>query len=51
LPLFYRFTALSIYRFREPHHSPAFWQRIERALPEYEASKQWLAEQGAWYAL
>ncbi len=24
-----------IVHLHEPHHSPAFWQRIERALPEY----------------
>lgn len=30
----------------EPHHTPAFWQRLERVLPDYERRKQWLAEHG-----
>lgn len=28
------------------HHTPAFWHRLERALPDYERRKQWLAEHG-----
>jgi predicted metal-dependent hydrolase len=28
----------------EPHHTPAFWTRVERALPDFAARKQWLAE-------
>lgn len=30
----------------EPHHTPAFWQRVARTLPEYEQRKRWLAEHG-----
>jgi hypothetical protein len=30
----------------EPHHTPAFWTRVERALPDFAAKKQWLAEHG-----
>lgn len=30
----------------EPHHTPAFWQRVERAMPDYEQRKDWLAERG-----
>lgn len=30
----------------EPHHTPAFWLRIERAMPDYEQRKAWLAEHG-----
>ena len=30
----------------EPHHTPAFWQRVERAMPDYERRKAWLAERG-----
>jgi predicted metal-dependent hydrolase len=30
----------------EPHHTPAFWTRVERAIPEFAARKQWLAEHG-----
>jgi predicted metal-dependent hydrolase len=30
----------------EPHHTPEFWRRVERAMPDYESRKDWLAEQG-----
>lgn len=30
----------------EPHHTPAFWRRVERALPDYAQRKLWLAEHG-----
>lgn len=30
----------------EPHHTPAFWQRVERAMPDYAQRKDWLAEHG-----
>jgi len=30
----------------EPHHTPAFWLRVERVLPDYEQRKAWLAEHG-----
>lgn len=30
----------------EPHHTPAFWRTLERAMPDYERRKQWLAEHG-----
>jgi predicted metal-dependent hydrolase len=30
----------------EPHHTPEFWARIERVLPDYVARKQWLATHG-----
>jgi predicted metal-dependent hydrolase len=29
-----------------PHHTPEFWQRLERALPDFERRKQWLAVHG-----
>jgi len=29
-----------------PHHTPAFWQWVERALPNFERRKTWLAEHG-----
>lgn len=28
------------------HHTPEFWQRVERAMPDYERRKKWLAERG-----
>jgi predicted metal-dependent hydrolase len=30
----------------EPHHTPEFWQRVERAMPDHEGRKTWLAEHG-----
>ena len=30
----------------ESHHTPDFWRRLERAMPDYERRKQWLAEHG-----
>ena len=30
----------------EPHHTPAFWRRLERSLPDYERRKNWLARHG-----
>lgn len=30
----------------EPHHTPAFWQRVERALLDAKQRRSWLAEHG-----
>lgn len=30
----------------EPHHTPEFWRRVERAMPDYALRKQWLAAHG-----
>ncbi len=30
----------------EPHHTPEFWLRIERAMPDFGQRKIWLAEHG-----
>ena len=30
----------------EPHHTPAFWLRVERAMPDFARRKAWLAEHG-----
>lgn len=30
----------------EANHTPEFWRRLERAMPDYEARKKWLAERG-----
>lgn len=30
----------------EQHHTPEFWRRVERAMPDYERKKVWLAERG-----
>jgi hypothetical protein len=31
---------------REPHHTPDFWRGVERALPDWEQRRRWLAEHG-----
>lgn len=35
----------------ERHHTPNFWERIERIAPNFEQRKLWLAEHGAEYDL
>jgi predicted metal-dependent hydrolase len=30
----------------EPHHTPAFWLRVERAMPDFERRRDWLRQQG-----
>lgn len=30
-----------------PHHTPEFWRRVERVVPDYRERKLWLAENGA----
>ncbi len=30
----------------EPHHTPEFWRRVERALPDYELREAWLSRNG-----
>ncbi len=32
----------------EAHHTPAFWLHVERALPDFEAKRWWLAERGSY---
>ncbi|MBN1091823.1 M48 family metallopeptidase [Blastococcus sp. TML/M2B] len=32
---------------REPHHGPAFWQVLARAMPDYDGKKEELAQRGA----
>ena len=32
---------------REPNHTHDFWRRVERAMPDFEERKAWLAGQGA----
>lgn len=33
----------------ERYHSPDFWARLERVLPDYAARREWLAQEGAAY--
>lgn len=35
-----------IVHLHEPHHTPAFWLRVERAMPDYSQLMAWLAEHG-----
>lgn len=30
----------------EPHHTPEFWRRVERAMPDYESRSAWLTTHG-----
>lgn len=30
----------------EPHHTPEFWRRVERALPDFELRNDWLSRNG-----
>lgn len=30
----------------DPHHTPEFWRRVERAMPDYERRRDWLAGNG-----
>ena len=32
---------------RQPHHTPEFWQALERAMPDFARRRAWLAEHGA----
>lgn len=34
----------------ELHHTPEFWSRVERVIPDYERRKAWLAENGMEYS-
>ena len=40
-------VAHELVHLHEPHHGPAFWRRLERAMPDFAARKRWLAEYGA----
>jgi predicted metal-dependent hydrolase len=31
---------------QEPLHSATFWLRMERAMPDFDSRKRWLAENG-----
>jgi hypothetical protein len=35
----------------EPHHTTAFWDRVERVLSDFGERKQWLAQKGVSYNL
>lgn len=35
----------------EPHHTPQFWRLLERAMPDYDQRKAWLAQNGGKYTV
>lgn len=37
-------VAHELVHLHEPHHTPEFWSRLERAMPDFAQRKQWLAE-------
>ncbi|MCA9609939.1 MAG: M48 family metallopeptidase [Myxococcales bacterium] len=37
-------VAHELVHLHEPHHTPEFWTRVERAMPDFAQRKQWLAE-------
>ncbi|MFP4346260.1 MAG: M48 family metallopeptidase [Anaerolineales bacterium] len=44
-------VAHELVHLRERYHTPAFWERLERLLPDFEARRTWLAEEGGAYDL
>lgn len=36
---------------RLPHHTPTFWRAVERAMPDWESRRQWLAKRGSEFSL
>jgi predicted metal-dependent hydrolase len=35
----------------EPHHTPEFWRRVERAMADFDARRAWLTEHGGGFGL
>jgi len=44
-------VAHELVHLRERYHTPAFWERLERVLPDYEERRDWLAQEGGKYDL
>ena len=44
-------VAHELVHLRERYHTDAFWSRLARVVPDYEARRQWLAEEGGAYDL
>jgi predicted metal-dependent hydrolase len=40
-------VAHELVHIRAAHHTPEFWQKLERAMPDFAARKEWLAVNGA----
>lgn len=49
-PLLCRETVHELAHLHELHHTPAFWSRVERVIPDYERRKTRLAENGMEYS-
>jgi len=39
-------VAHEVSHLHEPHHTPEFWLRLERVMPDYAQRKEWRAERG-----
>jgi predicted metal-dependent hydrolase len=37
-------VAHELVHLHEPHHGPEFWQRLQRAMPDFAERRRWLAE-------
>ena len=44
-------VAHELVHLRERRHSPAFWERLERVVPDYVERREWLAQEGGKYDL
>ena len=44
-------VAHELVHLRERTHTDAFWSRLARIVPDYDARRQWLAEEGGAYDL
>lgn len=44
-------VAHELVHLREPHHTPAFWRAVERAMPDWQQRRRWLAEHGREYTM
>lgn len=44
-------VAHELVHLHEPNHSSKFWQRLERAMPDFRARRRWLSENGGEYYL
>lgn len=40
-------VAHELVHLQEEHHTPEFWLRLERAMPDFVGRKEWLAANGA----
>jgi len=50
-PMVEYLVAHELVHLRESRHSPAFWERLERVVPDYVERREWLAQEGGRYDL